>query len=259
MKTYELSYQKNIRELGGLVTKDGHHIKYGRLFRGGLLIKLDDNDIEIIKSFNLTDIIDFRSSEEFNNFPDLVFDNVTYYNFPVLSENTNKQVKERTKSQDGNLLWFIEKGESAFEHLKRIYKEFVTTKEGIEAYKKFFEVVLKENRNIYFHCSQGKDRTGFAAYLLEVALGVDEDTAIKDYLLSNVPMETRVEEIIKKVEPLPFYNEQYKQSIYEVFFTNKDYIEASILAMKELYGGTINFIKDVLKVDVEKLKLLYLE
>ena len=60
MKTYELSYQKNIRELGGLITKDGRHFKYGRLFRGGLLIKLDDNDIEIIKSFNLTDIIDLR-------------------------------------------------------------------------------------------------------------------------------------------------------------------------------------------------------
>lgn len=36
-----------------------------------------------------------------------------------------------------------------------------------------------------FHCTVGKDRTGFAAALLLSALGVDRDTIMQDYLLPN--------------------------------------------------------------------------
>ena len=43
MKVYELSFQKNIRDIGGMVTKDGRHIKYGRLIRGSVLTKIDEN------------------------------------------------------------------------------------------------------------------------------------------------------------------------------------------------------------------------
>ena len=49
MKVYELSFQKNIRDIGGMVTKDGRHIKYGRLIRGSVLTKIDENDEQIIK------------------------------------------------------------------------------------------------------------------------------------------------------------------------------------------------------------------
>ena len=62
MKIYELSKQKNIRDLGGLITKDGRHIKYGKIIRGGALLRLTDEDKKVIDELHLTDIIDFRSS-----------------------------------------------------------------------------------------------------------------------------------------------------------------------------------------------------
>ena len=36
-----------------------------------------------------------------------------------------------------------------------------------------------------FHCTAGKDRTGFAAALLLSILGVERDTIMQDYLLTN--------------------------------------------------------------------------
>ena len=65
MRVYELSKQKNIRDLGGLVGFQGKTIKYGRLFRGGALNNVSEEDVEILKSLKFTDIVDFRSKEEF--------------------------------------------------------------------------------------------------------------------------------------------------------------------------------------------------
>ena len=44
---------------------------------------------------------------------------------------------------------------------------------------------LPEGKALLFHCTQGKDRTGCAAMLILSALGVDEDTILKDYMLTN--------------------------------------------------------------------------
>ena len=164
MKTYELSKQKNIRDIGGMTTKDGYHIKYGKIIRGGVLSKLTDEDVVIINDLHLTDIIDFRSSLEFESFPDYPFEGVKMHNIPVLKISTQEESTKRIKSADGNLLWFLEDQTSGFEHLRKIYSEFVTTEEGIRAFKKFFEIISEDNKTVYFHCSQGKDRTGFAAY-----------------------------------------------------------------------------------------------
>ena len=259
MKIYELSYQKNIRDIGGMVTKDGRYIKPNRLFRGGVLHRISEEDAEILKSFHLTDIVDFRSSDEFESIPDYPLDNVTMHNIPVLKKDTQEEVKKRIKGADGNLLWFLGDHTSGFNHLVKVYSEFVTAEEGVNAFKKFFEIILQDDRVTYFHCSQGKDRTGFAAYLIEIALGVSEEDAMDDYLLSNVAMEARAEHLLKQVEYRPFYNEEYKKDLLDVFSTKKEYLQSAINAMNEHYGSPIKFMEEALGVDIDKLKQLYLD
>ena len=259
MKTYELSHQKNIRDLGGLKTVDGHSIKYGKIIRGGVLHRLNEEDKAIVDGFHLTDLIDFRSQSEFVSIPDYEPKGVKMHNVPVLKISTQEESTKRIKSADGNLLWFLEDQTSGFEHLRKVYNEFVTTKEGIRAFKKFFEIIMQEDAVTYFHCSQGKDRTGFAAYLFEIALGVSEKDAMDDYLLSNVAMEKRAEALLRSVEYRPFYNEEYKQNLLDVFSTKVEYMQSAIDAINSLYGGTINFIKEALGVDIEKLKSIFLQ
>ena len=259
MKQYQLNHQKNIRDLGGLFGYQGRHIKYGKLFRGGALLKVKEEDIPIIESFHLTDIVDFRTSVEFEFRPDYQIKGVKYHNISALREN-NDEKKEVQSYEDGNLLWFVKEGDTGFEHIRRTYEEFATSKEGIKAYKEFFKVLLSSNdRVVYFHCSQGKDRAGFAAFLIETALGVSEEDIMDDYLLSNIAMKSRLQNLINSVKDKPFYNEQYHQSLIDVFSVRKEYLEAVINKMDELYGGTLNFIKDVLEVDIDKLRDIYLE
>ena len=257
MRIYELSKQKNIRDLGGLVGAEGKTIKYGRIFRGGALNKVSSEDIDIINSFHLTDIVDFRSKDEFVHRPDQRFENVRYHNFTTFE---HEMKKEDIQHDDGNLLWFMNKGDTGFYHLQKTYKELVDTEEGQEAYRNLFKIIMGENNPIvYFHCSQGKDRVGIGAYLIESALGVSLEDIKEDYLLSNVAMEKRRDALVNGVKDKPFYNEKYHEDLLQVFSAKLEYLQEAIDIIETKYGGVISFLKNILNVDINRLRNMYLE
>ena len=257
MRVYELSKQKNIRDLGGLVGYQGKTIKYGRLFRGGALDRVSEEDVEIFRSLNLTDIVDFRSKDEFVNRPDYRFEGVKYHNFTTFE---HEHKKEDIVHDDGNLLWFMNQGDTGFKHLLRTYKELVDTEEGQKAFSDLFKIIMQDdNRVTFFHCSQGKDRVGVAAFLIESALGVSEKDIVEDYLLSNVAMEKRKDRLIEFVKDKPFYNEKYKEDLLQVFSAKIEYLEEAIEIINSKYGGIDSYLKNIIKVDVDKLREMYLE
>ena len=256
MREIELHYQKNIRDLGGLVGYKGMKVKSGRIFRGGFLDKLSEEDVLVMESLHLTDIIDFRSEKENKNRPDYYFEGVNYHNFPPLTENVKK---EHQQYEDGNLLWFISPGTRGRDHMMQSYRECVTTPKAIEAYRNFFKILLMDNRIVYFHCSQGKDRAGIASCLVEIALGISQEDALKDYLKSNKAMQKRIEVLVEMVKNKPFYNEEYHHSLLDVFSAKEEYLNAAIEEMIKMHGSVLNYIKKELKVNVTKLRKLYLE
>lgn len=257
IKIYELSHQKNIRDLGGLKGANGKTIKYGRIYRGGALEKVNEEDVKVIKSFNLTDIVDFRSKGEFIHHPDLKLDNVRYHNFTTFD---HEHKKEDIQHDDGNLLWFMNKGDTGFMHLSRTYRELVDTEEGQAAYRNLFKIIMADgNPVVYFHCSQGKDRVGVGAYLIESALGVDMETIKEDYLYSNVAMEKRKDCLVNSVKDRPFFNEQYKKDLLEVFSAKLEYLQEAIDIIDSKYGGVMSYLENVLNVDVKKMRELFLE
>jgi protein-tyrosine phosphatase len=63
------------------------------------------------------------------------------------------------------------------------YRDFVNHNAG--TFGRFLKHLLEQPTPQVFHCTAGKDRTGFAAALLLSALGVDRATIEHDYLLTN--------------------------------------------------------------------------
>ena len=71
-----LEFEKlhNTRDLGGMKNSDGRSIVPGKLIRSGHLSKLPESDI--IKLQEMIDtIVDFRSDEELEENPDVIFPN----------------------------------------------------------------------------------------------------------------------------------------------------------------------------------------
>lgn len=257
MRKISLSFQKNIRDLGGLSAYNGLKVKSGLIYRGGFLGRVSEEDVKIINSLHLTDIIDFRGSFEFEKRHDYPFEGVTFHNIPTMREDVKK---EKSKSEDSNLLWFIDEGVSGFEHMYNLYPDLLLSDVAIDALKKFFRILIDNPGHVfYFHCSQGKDRAGLVAYVLEIALGVSKEDAREDYLLSNEAMKVRIQYHLDELKDKAFFNDEYVKSLKDVFSAKEEYLDHALDEIDKRYGSMENYITKVLSIDVEKLRALYLE
>lgn len=70
-QTIGLKGVENARELGGYETMDGKHVKRGKLLRSGKLASASEEDLtRLSEVYELSQIIDFRTSEEVASGPD---------------------------------------------------------------------------------------------------------------------------------------------------------------------------------------------
>jgi protein-tyrosine phosphatase len=70
------------------------------------------------------------------------------------------------------------------ELLREAYQAYAL--QSFTRYRAMFELLNDDaNLPLLFHCSAGKDRTGFGAALLLTALGVSWDHVLHDYLATN--------------------------------------------------------------------------
>jgi len=71
----------------------------------------------------------------------------------------------------------------AAELMKELYRALVH--DQAHRFAELFEHLLQTDTPVVFHCTAGKDRTGFAAALILHALGVPREVVVQDYLLTN--------------------------------------------------------------------------
>jgi protein-tyrosine phosphatase len=66
------------------------------------------------------------------------------------------------------------------------YREIVSLPSALAAYRRMFTELLDDkHRPALFHCTTGKDRTGWAAAATLTLLGVSKDDVIADFLITN--------------------------------------------------------------------------
>lgn len=170
----------NFRDLGGLECADGSRIKLGMIFRTPVLNTKNVEDIKYIESLNLDSIIDFRADEEVRKRPDPEIKNCKYIFAPVFD---GKKYKYIVVTNMGKLRCITLRGKKVGalrQNKLDSYREMPFSK----AYNKIFECMDKGEK-FAFHCTEGKDRTGICAMLIEYSLGRTEPEIRKEYLLSN--------------------------------------------------------------------------
>ncbi len=172
---YTLQGASNFRDLGGYQGADGCLVRRRRAFRSDHLAGLTPADVVVLRSLALTHSIDFRGVAECAAKPYQI-PAVTRLAFPI-----EPTVLRRVN----NLLALghIPSTEETVELMCQTYRAFVH--EHGPTFGRFLRHLLLHPTPLVFHCTAGKDRTGFAAALMLSALGVERDTIMQDYLLSN--------------------------------------------------------------------------
>lgn len=170
-----LSGASNFRDLGGYAGTGGRPVRWRRLFRSDHLAALTPEDARTFQQLGVTRTFDFRGTGERAAVPyDLP--GVTQHALPI-----EPTVVQRMKD-------LLDAGETVtpahtVELMQHTYRAFVH--DNATRFRALFSHLLESDAPLVFHCTAGKDRTGFASALILHALGVADEVIAEDYLLTN--------------------------------------------------------------------------
>ena len=246
--------KRNLRDLGGYKTQNGKHVKKGYFFRSSRLMDFDQAELKILNSLNIKKIYDLRSKEEVKDSPDPTLKGAEYIHSSAAARADGTEVNFSPAALIAENVYSKECNDE-FTH--KVYGNLPFS----YAYKRMFEDIVAGNVPILFHCSAGKDRTGIAAILILLALGVDEETAMYDYMLTNEYRKEYIESF-KKDFPLTKLDGELAGMLlaYEgVTYTNADY---SLKRIKEKYENYDEYFEKEYNLDkdaLQRLRDLYTE
>lgn len=121
-------------------------------------------------------------------------------------------------------------------------------------YKRFLQLA-EQNYNILYHCTAGKDRTGFASLLLLSALGIERSAIIADYLESNRNNAAGNTQVMAQVEKFGLPG----AAMAPLLLVEPAYLDAAQQVIDENYGGMRHYLERVLEIDVALIRANYLE
>jgi protein-tyrosine phosphatase len=135
------------------------------------------------------------------------------------------------------------KASAAFEET---YRQFITLPSANAAYRRLFlDLGNKDQQPALFHCTTGKDRTGWAAAALLTLLGVPKDQVYSDYLRSNQYILPAYKSFIDR-----FVAAGGDPSIPQALLGVKaEYLNASFDEVKTRYGSIENYFNKGLGID----------
>ena len=245
MNINEIRKEVNFRELGGYITRDGRVIRKGQFYRSGPLGMLTEKELEFVKGLNIRHVFDFRSDTEISELPDPQLPTAEYHPINALTD------------ADGNPVNFSPKTIEKTDFSKEIGSNFLEIMYGnlpfTKAYKEMFEAVKKKETPILFHCTAGKDRTGIAAVLIMILLGVDEETALDDYELTNEYRVSAIERFLERVAEIIGDDEDLRHALRGVEGVNRENAELSLRRIRERFGDYETYFKAQFGID-EKMQ-----
>lgn len=253
----------NARELGGYKLPDGSTIKHGLLLRGGALAKASEQDIsKLSEQYHLACVFDFRTSIEVSHAPDKPVIGARHIWLPAFDEESMTMQKMSLPEEAYRDLsnWVQLHAAEPFvqQTAKNMYPVMFNTEFTQIQYAGFFQNILGiEDGAIYWHCSQGKDRTGFGSALILAALGADMELIMNDFEISNEFYQEEVDAACSKVK-----TEEEREAIRTFVGVNGKYFKNALIQLEKDYGSLMNFIKGPICLgdeDIDILRQRYLE
>lgn len=248
---------RNARELGGYVGWQGRPIKMGRLVRSGKLNRLSAKDAEYLRSYNLTTVIDLRTTGEIQREPDLLWPGVATQHISISSQEVGHVSKDLVETKKR----FASDQYAGFKHMCYLYREFITNEHSRQGLAQFLQAAAQSQQGaLLFHCSEGKDRTGICAVLLLWALGVDWDTIREDYLYSNFLL-ADYRKGVEHAGQAKGESVEMTASMRSLASVANEYLDTALLTIRREYGPMASFFKKGLGLDqkfLENLRANYL-
>ncbi len=250
---------RNFRDLGGYKTTDGKTVKWGKLYRSGVLAGLTEQDYQLIEGLNIETVVDFRTNSERSS------EQTHWQASPV--EMITKDYEMEGMDAIVQVLRDPELNRAKLEgFMANMYPHILDDQK--QNYTAMFDRMVNKDGGLLFHCTAGKDRTGISAALILTALGVDRQTVINDYLATNIYLDPTAlqPKDSGNVNPehaamMKFFASLPQDMVQPLMGVTQPLIEAAIDAMEAKHGSVLEYIKQELDVsdeDIAELRAKYL-
>ncbi len=238
---HRLTGAANFRDLGGHVVPDAGMVRPLRLFRSDHLGALTADDAAKMAQLNIRRIFDLRGAAE-RETAVCALDGVTVHSLAI--EPTIVQVLSDLTDAGHTL-----SERDVVGHMQDTYRGFVH--QSTHRYAALFGHLLESDDPLVFHCTAGKDRTGFAAALILLALGVPHDDVMRDYLLTN-----------ERLKPKSEWKGLAPEAASVLYRVQPEFLDAAFEAVEQAYGGVESYLREGLglrEAERARLKHLYLD
>ena len=235
----KINFINNLRDLGNKKTKANNLIKNNLFIRCAAPINLSTEAQKKLISNGQALIIDFRGVDEAEKNPtslprELLKNRVHLPVEPKVTELLKELDKKNTQKTDLN------------EIFQQAYRKY--TNENLDTFKEFFKILFKNSGfKIIFHCTAGKDRTGFAAALILLLFGVNRRGIFEDYMLSNEHYKPTVN-VTKEVNQI---------GVKELLKVDESWLDAGLKEFETNAGNITEFATEL--IGGKKKLIKYLE
>lgn len=234
-RALHLATAPNFRDIGGYRTQDGHVVRRGLAYRSDQLDRLSDTDLQTFAQLHPAAVVDLRTATERDREPDRVPLGARHVILDVAADSTQslggdmRQAMTQIASGKGEAL------------LVEANREFVTLPSARKSYAALIGLMLDSDGPVVFHCTAGKDRTGWATAVVLTLLGVPRATVMEDYLLSNEKLADKNSATLaalarsgSKLDPA---------FLQPVLTVQPRYIEAAFDEVGRSYGSFDNYVR----------------
>lgn len=248
-----ISFEKcdNFRELGGYIGYEGKAVKGGMFFRAPALCQIKtENDVKLFSTLGIKHIFDFRSSSEQSAQPDPLFEGITTHNIPATLTKSGEEMSF-------DLPTILKGGRvGIMQLLQNVSEGYKVLPFNNPAYINMFNVIKAFDTPILFHCTAGKDRTGVAAALILIMLGVSESDAISDYLLTNECRKSSISALLNGYGHMIDDKENAESFIKMIAGVEEQNLISTFTEIKKTYGNYTSYFNAEFGIDDKILQAI---
>ncbi len=167
----------NLRDLGGWPVPGGR-VRFGRIFRAAALAGMTAADADRLNGLGIRTVCDLRGRRESAAAPSPLagLPGVRTQALPI-EPKVGASLRDILATRDAT-------GADAHLLMREAYVAYAL--DWSHHYRTLFDLLADPaGPPLLFHCSAGKDRTGFGAALILTALGVTRETVMEDYLATR--------------------------------------------------------------------------
>ena len=241
----ELTGVRNFRDVGGLPTVDGRRVRPGVLFRSGHLAHATERDAAFLTSLGLHTIFDFRNAADKKlEGPDVELPGVRNINLPLTDPAHGAEFWKMVRDGDLEQLRGLLADGKAENRMILSYRTII--KERTAEHSQVLHALAEDSVPALMHCAAGKDRAGLSIAVTLLALGVEREAIVADYLESNA--KHRRYKVRRNGSSPDAYSPEVMELLSPLFDARAEYLAAAMETVEETWGGVGAYLEKGLRI-----------